>query len=109
MASNDDLCASNADLLAPATYYRDADNDGAGDAANTTRRAVAVGVGAVGVAADRVNLGDDRDVGALFSGYGNSHGFWASLAAPTTPVQVCVYAVEAAGSGGNQLLGCRTV
>jgi len=49
------------------------------------------------------------DVGSLFSGYGNSHGFWASLAAPNTPVQVCVYAVEAAGSGGNHLLGCRTV
>ncbi|CAB4636714.1 MAG: hypothetical protein F2607_05445 [Actinobacteria bacterium] len=49
------------------------------------------------------------DVGALFSGYGNSHGFWAMLPVPTTPVQVCVYAVEAAGTGLNQLLGCRVV
>lgn len=49
------------------------------------------------------------DVGSIFSGYGNSHGFWTTLAAPNTPTQVCVYAVETAGSGSNQLLGCRTV
>jgi len=68
---------------------------------------VHVYVGPVGTAI--IANGWRADVGSLFSGYGNSHGFWASLAAPNTPVQVCVYAVEAAGSGGNQLLGCRTV
>jgi len=49
------------------------------------------------------------DVGAAFPLYGNAHGFGAALAAPQTPVQVCVYVIEAAGSGTNQLLGCRTV
>ena len=49
------------------------------------------------------------DVGAAFTLYGNAHGFGATLTAPQTPVRVCVYSIEAAGSGTNQLLGCRTV
>jgi hypothetical protein len=49
------------------------------------------------------------DVGAAFPLYGNAHGFGATVAAPQTPVKVCVYSIEAAGSGTNQLLGCRTV
>jgi hypothetical protein len=49
------------------------------------------------------------DVGAAFPLYGNAHGFGATVAAPQTPVKVCVSSIEAAGSGTNQLLGCRTV
>ena len=49
------------------------------------------------------------DVGAAFPLYGNAHGFGATVAAPQTPVKVCVYSIETAGSGTNQLLGCRTV
>jgi hypothetical protein len=49
------------------------------------------------------------DVGAAFPLYGNAHGFGVTVAAPQTPVKVCVYSIEAAGSGTNQLLGCRTV
>lgn len=68
---------------------------------------VHVYVGAVGtpVTAD----GSRPDVAAAFPGYGEAHGFGATVAAPATPVQVCVYAIEVAGTGGNRLLACRTV
>jgi len=49
------------------------------------------------------------DVGAAYPGYGNSHGFDATLATSKVgSVQVCVYLINI-GSGSNQLAGCRTV
>ncbi len=50
------------------------------------------------------------DVAAAFAGYGAGHGF--DVAVPRVgagPNTVCVYAIEAAGTGGNALLGCRSL
>ncbi|WP_146066102.1 hypothetical protein [Cryobacterium sp. Y82] len=49
------------------------------------------------------------DVGALYPGYGNNHGY--SVTMPATPgVQtVCSYGIDIAGAGSNRSLGCRTV
>ena len=49
------------------------------------------------------------DVGAGFPLYGANHGYGVTLPAPQGSVQVCVYAIEASGTGTNQILGCRTV
>ena len=48
------------------------------------------------------------DVGAAF-GIGAQHGFDVEIAAPGGPVQVCVYAINAAGPGANVQSGCRSV
>ncbi|MCD9623583.1 glycoside hydrolase family 43 protein [Rhabdothermincola salaria] len=48
------------------------------------------------------------DVGAAFPGYGSAHGFSVSVPASGGSHQVCAYAINV-GSGGNSLLGCRTV
>ena len=55
------------------------------------------------VTADR----DRPDVAAFFAGYGPAHGFTYTIPS-AAPVEVCVYGIESAGSGGNRLLGCRT-
>jgi hypothetical protein len=54
--------------------------------------------------------GSRPDVGAAFPGVGSLHGF--DVAVPRVgagPNTVCVYGIDVAGSGGNVLLGCRTV
>jgi len=56
-----------------------------------------------GVLADR----DRPDVGAFFTGYGSAHGFTLTIPS-AAPVEICVFGIESAGSGGNRLLGCRT-
>jgi hypothetical protein len=40
---------------------------------------------------------------------GADHGFDATVPAAPGPHQVCVYAINASGTGYNVLLGCRTV
>lgn len=67
---------------------------------------VHVYVGAAGTAL----AADQRrgDVGAVFPPYGPLHGYSATLAAGAGAQQVCAYAINV-GSGGNTLLGCRTV
>jgi len=69
--------------------------------------AVHVYVGSVGTAI----AADQRrpDVAAAFPGYGELHGFTATLPAAAGAVNVCVYAIETKGAGSHQLLGCRTV
>ncbi|HEX7097587.1 MAG TPA: SpoIID/LytB domain-containing protein [Acidimicrobiales bacterium] len=52
--------------------------------------------------------GNRPDVGAAFAGYGNAHGFNASVPASPGQHQVCVYGINA-GPGGNTLIACRTV
>lgn len=57
-----------------------------------------------------VNAGVSRpDVGAAFPDYGPLHGYSFSVPAPAGSATVCVYGIESAGSGGNVLLGCRTL
>jgi hypothetical protein len=68
---------------------------------------VHVYVGSVGTA---ITADQDRsDVGAVYAGYGSAHGFSATLAAPASPVTVCIFAIETVGAGSNQLLGCRAI
>ena len=52
--------------------------------------------------ADRVR----SDVGAVFPGYGPSHGFSAVLPAPSGAT-VCVFALNRGPGSANTLLGCR--
>lgn len=52
--------------------------------------------------------GSRPDVAAAFPGYGATHGFSFTLPAPAG-ANVCVYGIEVGGTGGNRLLGCRTV
>lgn len=62
------------------------------------------GVGAAVVRADR----NRPDVGAAYPGYGNGHGFAASIAASEGPHTACAYAINVS-AGSNVLLGCRDV
>ena len=48
------------------------------------------------------------DVGAAYPGYGDTHGFDGTVAAPAGQHEVCAYGINVSG-GGNQLIGCRTV
>lgn len=63
-------------------------------------------VGSVGQA---VSAATSRtDIARVFPGYGDQHGFDASVPAGAGSVQVCAYGIGT-GAGGNSLLGCRTV
>lgn len=48
------------------------------------------------------------DVGSAYPGYGDNHGFRATVPIAAGPQQVCVYAIGR-GPGENRLLACRTV
>jgi hypothetical protein len=52
--------------------------------------------------------GTRGDVGAAFPGYGNQHGFSATVATQGSANLVCAYGINV-GSGGNSLLGCGRV
>ncbi|CAB4636801.1 unannotated protein [freshwater metagenome] len=49
------------------------------------------------------------DIAAAFPASGPLHGYSFSLAASAGNHQVCVYAINIAGAGSNQGIGCRTV
>jgi hypothetical protein len=49
------------------------------------------------------------DVGGIYPGYGSAHGFVEEAPDPGGPLSVCVYAINSAGGGTNQLLGCRSL
>ena len=49
------------------------------------------------------------DIARAYPVYGAGHGFSATIAADTGSHNVCVYAINTAGSGSNTLLGCKTV
>ena len=53
--------------------------------------------------------GNRPDVAGGLPAYGPAHGYSFSVPATASPVTVCIYAIESAGTGGNVLLGCRTV
>jgi hypothetical protein len=47
------------------------------------------------------------DVGLAFPGYGNAHGFSATLTGlPVGAHWICAYGINIAGAGGNTTLGC---
>lgn len=48
------------------------------------------------------------DVGRAFAGYGDNHGFSASVSATVGTHSVCAYGINT-GAGGHTLLGCKTV
>jgi hypothetical protein len=48
-------------------------------------------------------------VGAAYPGYGDNHGFSATIPASPGAHRVCVYGIDIAGTGGNRELTCRTV
>ncbi len=52
--------------------------------------------------------GSRADVGTAFPGFGNNHGFAATVPANPGVQQVCAYGINT-GGGQNVLLGCRTV
>lgn len=53
--------------------------------------------------------GPRPDIAAAFPGYGAAHGFSATVPAAPGTHQVCLYAINMAGGGHNQVLACRTV
>ena len=65
---------------------------------------VYVGSTSVGVQADRAVGG----LGGKYPGYGDDHGFQATIPAPPGTNRVCVYAINV-GTGGNVELTCQTV
>jgi GH25 family lysozyme M1 (1,4-beta-N-acetylmuramidase) len=65
---------------------------------------VYVGAAATGITAN----GSRPDVGAVFTGFGDQHGFTASIPASPGFQQVCAYGIDVGGSVNN-LIGCRTV
>jgi hypothetical protein len=52
--------------------------------------------------------GSRSDVGGAFPGIGDRHGFSATIGLGPGPAEICAFAIGV-GSGGNALLGCRTV
>ncbi|MGH9283484.1 MAG: DNRLRE domain-containing protein, partial [Acidimicrobiales bacterium] len=65
---------------------------------------VYVGAAGTAVTAD----GYRPDVGAAF-GLGDYHGYDAFIPATSGTHQVCLYAINVAGAGSNQQIGCRTL
>jgi hypothetical protein len=49
------------------------------------------------------------DVGRAFPGYGDNHGFGATIALAPGIRQVCVYAINVGAGTGNPAVGCRSV
>jgi len=72
-----------------------------------TAASIPVHIYANGVAYGVLANGDRPDIGAFFTGYGPAHGFTFTVPS-AAPVEICIYGIESAGTGGNRLLGCRT-
>jgi hypothetical protein len=51
--------------------------------------------------------GERPDIAAAFPGYGSSHGFDITVAAPPGTHEVCVYGINSGTGSGNPLLSCR--
>jgi hypothetical protein len=49
------------------------------------------------------------DVGNAYPGYGNAHGYSATIPAGAGTHTVCAYGINSAAGGTNSLLGCKTV
>lgn len=57
------------------------------------------------IVADRTR----NDVARVYPAYGAQHGFEQVIPLPSGSREVCVFAINEAGAGGNVLLGCRVV
>jgi hypothetical protein len=53
--------------------------------------------------------GSRPDIGAAFWGYGNLHGYTATISASPGTHNVCAWAINVTGAGSNTLLGCRSI
>ena len=53
--------------------------------------------------------GSRPDVGAMFPGFGNAHGFDTVVEVPSGTHNVCVYGFNTAQPSNSPLLGCRSV
>lgn len=63
----------------------------------------------VGAAGTALTASASRpDVAAHYPGYGDKHGFAATLGAAPGPQTVCAYAINT-GPGGHVLLGCKSI
>lgn len=62
-----------------------------------------------GVGTAIIANGSRPDVGVVYPGYGDDHGFNAVIPASAGSHRVCLYGIETAGSGANVELACRTV
>ncbi len=51
---------------------------------------------------------DRPDVGAVYNGYGNAHGFLAYVKIPATPTSVCLFMINQGPWTQNPVLSCRT-
>ena len=49
------------------------------------------------------------DIANAFPGYGPAHGFDVTIPVLPGSYDVCVYAINAAGGGGNSVLACRSM
>ena len=53
--------------------------------------------------------GNRPDFAGTMPAYGPAHGYSFSIPVAAGSARVCIYGIEIAGTGGNVLLGCRTV
>ena len=75
-----------------------------------TRDPVDVHVYVDGVGVNLGAAGTRRaDVGLVYPGWGDGHGFDATIAVGPGRRQVCAFAIDRAGPGANRLLGCVAV
>jgi len=74
-----------------------------------TAASIPVHVYVNGVGTALLANGSRPDFAGTMPLYGAAHGYSFSLPVGAGPATVCVYGIESAGSGGNVLLGCRTV
>jgi uncharacterized protein with LGFP repeats len=58
-----------------------------------------------GVRADR----ERPDVGRVFSGVGDYHGYYSTVTVPAGAHELCAYAINVGQGTGNPRLGCKTV
>jgi len=74
-----------------------------------TAASIPVHVYVNGVGTALVANGSRPDFAGTMPLYGPAHGYSFSLPVGAGSATVCIYGIESAGSGGNVLLGCRTV
>ena len=74
-----------------------------------TQQSASVQVLVDGAATPAVASGRRPDVGLIFPGYGEAHGYTVTIPVAAGPHRVCVIAINVAGPGANSPVGCRTV
>ncbi len=74
-----------------------------------TAQSVPVHVYINGIGYEVLANGNRPDVAGTLPDYGPQRGYSFNLPAPSGPATVCIYGINIAGSGGNVLLGCRSL